>query len=100
MLNFSVYELNTVCHELLHLWKTFLACYIFWGEGGGYTVSEIRSDLSGRVYVLRNLQCSMASPVYQPDSLCGAHGVFWITTLIPGGASVAWLYSNFPNISV
>ena len=32
VLDFLVRELNPVRHELLHLWKTFLACWFFLGE--------------------------------------------------------------------
>ena len=43
--------------------------------------------------------------MYQLDSTCGAHdviyfGLFWITTIVPGGASGVRLEVNYPNICV
>ena len=32
VLDSVVHELNPVRHKLLHLWRTFLACWIVWGE--------------------------------------------------------------------
>ena len=33
LLYYIVNSLNPVWHELLHLWRKFLACWIFWGGG-------------------------------------------------------------------
>ena len=54
VLDFVVHELNTVWHELLHLLKTFLFCWI-WGGGGGSTVSDISSLMFGGGYSLWHL---------------------------------------------
>ena len=57
VMDYVSHELNTVWHELLHLWKTFLECLF---GGGDSTVSEIHSDLVLGMYALCHLYCSMA----------------------------------------
>ena len=64
--------------------------------GGGYTVYEIRCALVFVVYALWRMYCSMSVPMFQPVYTCGDHdvlyfGLLWITNIVPGGASDAWL---------
>ena len=46
----EVHKLNPMRHELLHLWRIFLACSIVWG--GNSTLSDIISTLVLGVYAL------------------------------------------------
>ena len=59
-------------------------------------MSEYRSALVLGMYALCDLECLMAGPMYQKDSTYGDHdaiyfGLLWITNIVPGGASGAWL---------
>ena len=86
VLDFLVNKLNTVQHELLHLWKTFLNVEFL---GGKSTVSDICSSLVLWIYYLWHLYLSMTGSMYQKASTCSEHdslsfGIWRITNLFPG----------------
>ena len=81
MLYSIVRELNPVWHELLHLWRIFLACWFFLGGGGGSTGSKIHSALVFGMYNLWNLWCSMAGSMYQMASPCSTHDALFFGLL-------------------
>ena len=68
LLYFEVNKLNPVQHKFLHLWRTFVACWIFWGK----TLSVWYSSCSFFVDV-----CLMVSVVLHFRSYVSAIFSLW-----------------------
>ena len=68
-------------------------------------MSDFLSALVLGMYVLWNLQCYIADPMYQPSSPCGSHdaqsfGLLLMTIIVPGGANGLKLKSKLLNMWV